>query len=424
MPRDSSGNYTLPATGNPVLTGTTISSTWANMTFNDLAAEMTDSLDRSGKGGMLAAFKFADGTVSLPGAAFTNEPATGFYRAGANNPCLAIGGALAFSFGLNSFAAPAYAPVVTTAPAFGIYAYATNSLAIVTSNTTRVTINSSGLMSFFNNVYVTGNNSSVNGLTIGTSYATGGAISFNDYLNSAQRGYIGYGPAVITGAAMADLCLVSTGGNLRFGVAGGGSTAAYITTSGNFLVNAPAAGVALTATGLAGSYAVAIQGALSSGNSDGLSVQAGYTSGDFCAKFINAIGTVEYFRVQGDGQVYLTDNAASPTLQKVGYLIAPQNLQTASYQLVLADAGKEITVNAAGATTLTIPANGTVAFPIGTVIPFTNLGAGTLTISITTDTMYLAGSSSTGNRTVGQYGVGFLKKVGATTWMCSGVGVS
>ena len=48
MSRNGSGTYTLPA-GNPVVTGTTISSTWANNTMNDLAAAMTDSVAADGQ---------------------------------------------------------------------------------------------------------------------------------------------------------------------------------------------------------------------------------------------------------------------------------------------------------------------------------------------------------------------------------------
>lgn len=80
MPRDSLGNYTLPATGNPILTGTAIASVWGNTTLNDIATEMADSLDRSGKGGMLAALKNIDGSVGIPSITFTNEPTSGFYR--------------------------------------------------------------------------------------------------------------------------------------------------------------------------------------------------------------------------------------------------------------------------------------------------------------------------------------------------------
>jgi hypothetical protein len=48
MSRNGSGVYTLPA-GNPVVTQTTISSSWANNTMNDLAAAMTDSVAADGQ---------------------------------------------------------------------------------------------------------------------------------------------------------------------------------------------------------------------------------------------------------------------------------------------------------------------------------------------------------------------------------------
>jgi hypothetical protein len=48
MSRNGSGTYTLPA-GNPVVTGTTISSNWANTTLNDIAATLTDSVAADGQ---------------------------------------------------------------------------------------------------------------------------------------------------------------------------------------------------------------------------------------------------------------------------------------------------------------------------------------------------------------------------------------
>src|SRR6478752_2602709 len=102
MPRNSSGNYSLPA-ANPVITGTTITSTWANTTLSDVASELTNSLDRQGRGGMLAPFKVADGSIAAPGISFSNEPSTGWYRPstgiigisvlGTNVATLAAGGA-------------------------------------------------------------------------------------------------------------------------------------------------------------------------------------------------------------------------------------------------------------------------------------------------------------------------------------------
>ena len=80
MPRDTAGNYTLPA-GNPVASGEIISASWANSTMNDLGQSLSASLDRYGRGGMLAPFQFTDGTESAPGATWSNEPTTGLYRA-------------------------------------------------------------------------------------------------------------------------------------------------------------------------------------------------------------------------------------------------------------------------------------------------------------------------------------------------------
>jgi len=48
MSRNGSGTYTLPA-GNPVVTNTVISSTWANSTLTDLATAMTGSVAADGQ---------------------------------------------------------------------------------------------------------------------------------------------------------------------------------------------------------------------------------------------------------------------------------------------------------------------------------------------------------------------------------------
>ena len=48
MSRNGSGTYSLPA-GNPVITGTTISSTWANTTLNDIANALTGSVASDGQ---------------------------------------------------------------------------------------------------------------------------------------------------------------------------------------------------------------------------------------------------------------------------------------------------------------------------------------------------------------------------------------
>jgi hypothetical protein len=109
----------------------------------------------------------------------------------------------------------------------------------------------------------------------------------------------------------------------------------------------------------------------------------------------------------------------------VGFRNTPINSQSAAYTLVLADAGKTILHPIAdnNPRTFTIPANSSVVYPIGTVITFVNL-INTVTIAITSDTMYLAGTGTTGSRTLAAYGVASAVKVASTTWVISGNGLT
>ncbi len=97
MPRNSSGVYTLPA-GNPVVPGTVIDAAWANDTLEDLANEVTNSLSRTGAGGMLAPFRIADGNVTAPGISYLNETNTGLYRSGAGSVWMSVLGVNTFQF--------------------------------------------------------------------------------------------------------------------------------------------------------------------------------------------------------------------------------------------------------------------------------------------------------------------------------------
>ena len=74
--------------------------------------------------------------------------------------------------------------------------------------------------------------------------------------------------------------------------------------------------------------------------------------------------------------------------------------------------------------TLTVPANGTVAFPIGATLMVVNTNATALTIAITTDTMTLANSTTTGSRTLAQNGMATLTKIGTTNWLIAGSGLT
>lgn len=96
------------------------------------------------------------------------------------------------------------------------------------------------------------------------------------------------------------------------------------------------------------------------------------------------------------------------------------NAQTGtSYTLVLADAARAgfVTMANAAASTLTVPPNSSVAFPIGSVIEGAQLGAGQVTIT--------PGAAVTVNGTPGlkiaaQYGTFGLLKTATDTWLAYG----
>jgi hypothetical protein len=123
-------------------------------------------------------------------------------------------------------------------------------------------------------------------------------------------------------------------------------------------------------------------------------------------------------------------NLAATAVQRngteIGYLEIPQNAQTGNYTLVLGDSGKHI-YHASGAgagDTYTIPANASVAYAIGTSLTFINSASDTVSIAITSDTMTLAGTTTTGTRTLAQNGVATAIKVTSTAWIISGTGIS
>lgn len=124
-----------------------------------------------------------------------------------------------------------------------------------------------------------------------------------------------------------------------------------------------------------------------------------------------------------------------PTGEIVGYDVGPTqttamgwrgtilNTQNADYTLVLGDAGKTIYHTSASTHTYTIPANASVAYPIGTIIQIENENAGgNVTLAITSDT--LRWDASTGSRTIAANGSASIKKVASTTWRLVGVGIT
>ena len=91
MARDNNGNYVVP-NGTDATSGNTISSSAYNAFLRDLEIALTDSLSRSGKGGLTAPLTFDDGTANAPALAFSDETTTGIYRAAAGEVNVSIQG--------------------------------------------------------------------------------------------------------------------------------------------------------------------------------------------------------------------------------------------------------------------------------------------------------------------------------------------
>jgi hypothetical protein len=131
--RDGSGNYSLPS-GNPVSTGTSISSTWANTTLSDIATALTNSISKDGQ-------TVATGNLPMGGFKHTNVA-----DAASRNQYASAGQ-------LQDFSTNALSSVSGTNTIIGslnptITAYATRMLVVFTpanANTGATTINVNGV---------------------------------------------------------------------------------------------------------------------------------------------------------------------------------------------------------------------------------------------------------------------------------------
>lgn len=360
MPRDSSGNYSLPSTVNPVLTGTVISSTWANTTLNDLATEMTDSLDRSGKGGMISAFKLADGSAGAPGLAFVSEPTTGFYRVGAGQIGVSIAGSNVATFtstgatllGQNTtIVGQLYLNVTgSSPPTNGLYAASGTTLGFAAGSNVVGNVTSAGAWTFNGSIIATSTSGSI---TVNSTTGTNAAASFYSLagVGKVRFGTEGTAGTTITGSSVGDAFVFTTGGNFIISTNTGGGVA---------------------------------------------------------------------FRVDsGNGLSQCLDE--SGTLWDIGFRDMPGIVNSGALAITLTHRSKLI--NQQTANTITIPSNASIPFAIGAAFAVVNFSGGTVTVAITTDTMFLAGTVTTGSRTIAPNGMGLFTKGGTTTWLASGPGV-
>lgn len=125
----------------------------------------------------------------------------------------------------------------------------------------------------------------------------------------------------------------------------------------------------------------------------------------------------------------ITDMATTSTVKDVGgtaraigYRNIPSNARTSAYVLALADVGQCIDITTGG---VTVPANATVAFAVGdTVSIYNNSGSSQTITQAGGVTLRLAGTATTGSRTLAQRGWCSVRKVATDEWVSSGSGLS
>jgi hypothetical protein len=149
--------------------------------------------------------------------------------------------------------------------------------------------------------------------------------------------------------------------------------------------------------------------------------QTSYTTGDLL--YASTTNVLSKLAAGSAGQI-LTMVSGSPAWAQPAI---PQRSVSADTSFALTDGGGHVYHPSADTTarTWTIPANASVAFPIGSAITIINdSSAGALTIAITSDTLILAGAGTTGSRTLAANGIATAVKMTATRWMISGTGLT
>jgi hypothetical protein len=127
------------------------------------------------------------------------------------------------------------------------------------------------------------------------------------------------------------------------------------------------------------------------------------------------------------GQVLTADGAGGASYEDAGGGIPLSRSVSNTLTFAASDNGKFILHPSADTTarTWTIDSNANLALAVGTCITIVNQNsAGVITVAITADTLRLAGSTSTGSRSIAANGVATIIKVATTEWYISGSGVT
>jgi hypothetical protein len=406
MSRDGLGTYNLPA-GNPVVTGTTISSTTQNTTMSDIASALTQSVSKDGQTTMTGTLNM--GTNAISGV--TSLTITG----GVVGPVLSVG---APSSGVAASITAVAAGVVQSwtdgtvtatatfnGTAFSIGPTSAHTLNLATNGSNRVAVTSAGNVTI--NAPGSGNTLSL------TSVAGGFGILVNDVSGQGQTfrnatNTTGFDLGLLGGTGDATAYVTNRfAANLMLGTSN--STRVQIGSAGNVTVNAPSSGSPLAINGIAATNVAMI-------------ARAGTTTGAMFDSWSNTGGLLWAGLESSAGGVLFTGSSAYAAVLGTENSTSLQLGTNAAIRLSIASTGA-VTINNPASSGAALVVNGsasTPAFSIGNSgTAFTldcsksnvhyvtmngNVAAGSLTISNIQDgqtvNLYLT-QDGTGSRTLG-----------------------
>lgn len=344
MPRNSSGTYSLPA-GNPVVSGTLIETNWANPTMSDLGTALTDSLDRFGRGGMLAQLKLADGTLAAPAFAFNSEASTGLFRPGASslaisalgslvatftNTAITFAKATTFSAGVTLSAALAIFGGTAALPGLaiagdldtGIYSDTANTLGISTQGVVRLLVNPAGFIGIgvtpVASVPLMVHTAANRNVAMFDQGSAATVTALTDAGSSAALRVVG-NPLTFSGNGTADHVFLTNTGQLGIG---GAPDARLTVVSGDVHLNSAAATdaqvqvnrttVAATAFGLNASVSTNAFGAVAG------TAYVGVAAGSSNPALVFTTGSAERVRIDNAGRVGIGRTPTSNQLEVAG----------------------------------------------------------------------------------------------------------
>ena len=159
-----------------------------------------------------------------------------------------------------------------------------------------------------------------------------------------------------------------------------------------------------------------------------LSVTTNSPSGNGSLSFNNVSGVFTFtpadIMSNSEVQAYIDDSGTVDGFE-IGYRNIPQVSWSSNVTLALIDSGKHLYTTSGSNLSVTIPSNANVAFALGDSINLVNQSNSIMDINLEAGvSMYLAGNSTSDVRTLSEYGLVTVTKVGTDTWFITGVGVA